>query len=108
VRTVEDNILLLLVIAVTLAFAWILWPFFGAVLWAAVLAIVFAPLHRRLLSLMPQRRNLAAPRDTPDHRDAGDCALDVDCRVPGGRGSKRAPKGSSPASGMSGGFFSSS
>lgn len=35
-RTVEDNILLLLVIAVTLAFAWILWPFFGAVLWAAV------------------------------------------------------------------------
>jgi predicted PurR-regulated permease PerM len=60
VRTLEDNTLFWLVIAVTLAFAWILWPFFGAVLWAAVLAIVFAPLDRRLLSLMPQWRNSAA------------------------------------------------
>jgi predicted PurR-regulated permease PerM len=33
--------------------------FFGAVLCAAVLAIVFAPLHRRLLRSMPKRRNLA-------------------------------------------------
>jgi hypothetical protein len=40
-RSLEDNTLLLLVIAASLAFAWILWPFFGAVLWAAVLAIVF-------------------------------------------------------------------
>jgi hypothetical protein len=33
VRSLEDNTLLLLVILVSLAFAWILWPFFGAVLW---------------------------------------------------------------------------
>jgi predicted PurR-regulated permease PerM len=39
---------------------WILWPFFGAVLWAAVLAIVFAPLHRRLWGLISQQQNLAA------------------------------------------------
>ena len=45
-RTIEDLTLLLLVIAVSLAFAWILWPFFSAVLWATVLAIVFAPLYR--------------------------------------------------------------
>ena len=47
-RSLENDTLLLLLIAVTLAFALILWPFFGAVLWAAVLAIVFAPSHRRL------------------------------------------------------------
>jgi predicted PurR-regulated permease PerM len=60
VRSLEDNTLLLLVILVSLAFAWILWPFFGAVLWAAVLAIVFAPLHVRLTQLMPKHENLAA------------------------------------------------
>jgi predicted PurR-regulated permease PerM len=60
VRSLEDKTFLLLIIAVSLAFALILWPFYGAVLWATVLATVFAPLYRRLLSSMPQRRNLAA------------------------------------------------
>ena len=46
-NTLEDKTFLLLVIAISLAFAWILWPFYGAVLWGAVLAIVFAPLYRR-------------------------------------------------------------
>lgn len=58
-RTLEDKTFLFLIIAVSLAFAWILWPFYGAVLWAIVLATVFAPLHRRLSRSM-QRRNLAA------------------------------------------------
>jgi predicted PurR-regulated permease PerM len=58
-RSLEDNALLVLVIVVSLLFAWILWPFFGAVVWAAVLAIVFAPLHRRLLTRMPDQHNLA-------------------------------------------------
>ena len=58
--TLEDRVLFLLVIAVSLAFAWILWPFFGAVLWAIVLAIVFAPLYWRILRSVGQRRNLAA------------------------------------------------
>jgi hypothetical protein len=35
------------------------WPFYGAVLWARVLAILFAPLYRRLSRSM-QRHNLAA------------------------------------------------
>ncbi len=59
-RTIEDNTLLLLVIAVSLAFAWILSPFYEPVLWATVFAIVFAPLYRRLLNSMGQRSNLAA------------------------------------------------
>ena len=59
-QTLEDRILFLLVIAISLAFAWILWPFFGAVLWAIVLAIVFAPLYWRILRSVGRRPNLAA------------------------------------------------
>ncbi|MEF7615115.1 AI-2E family transporter [Aquincola sp. MAHUQ-54] len=51
---------LLLLILVTLGFGWILWPFYGAVFWGAILALLFSPLQRRLLRRMPQRRNLAA------------------------------------------------
>ena len=58
--SLEDRTLLLLVIAVSLAFGWILRPFFSAVLWATVLAIVFAPLYQRLLSSIGQHPNLAA------------------------------------------------
>jgi predicted PurR-regulated permease PerM len=57
--TLEDKTFLLLIIAISLAFAWILWPFYGAVLCGTVLAIVFAPLYRRL-SRSTRRRNLAA------------------------------------------------
>jgi predicted PurR-regulated permease PerM len=56
----EDKTFLLLIVAVSLAFAWILWPYSGAVLWATVLAIVFAPLCRRLSSSMRRKRTLAA------------------------------------------------
>jgi predicted PurR-regulated permease PerM len=60
VRTLQDNTFLLLTIAVSLVFAWILWPFSGAVLWAVVLATVFTPTHRRLVMSLVQRKNLAA------------------------------------------------
>jgi predicted PurR-regulated permease PerM len=56
----EDKAFLLLLVAVSLAFAWILWPLSGAVLWGTVIAILFAPLYRRLTAAMRQRRNLAA------------------------------------------------
>ncbi len=45
---------------VTVAFGWILLPFYGAVFWGSVLAIIFTPFHRRLLAVMNQRQNLAA------------------------------------------------
>lgn len=57
---IEDKTFLTLVVVVSLAFAWILWPFFGAVLWGTILAILFAPLQRRLTKLMGQRRTVAA------------------------------------------------
>jgi predicted PurR-regulated permease PerM len=57
---IQHKAFLLLLIAVSLAFGWILWPFYGAVFWGAVLAILFAPFYRRLLAAMKQRRNMAA------------------------------------------------
>ena len=51
---------MLLIVGVSLAFGWILQPFYGAVLWATVTAIMFAPLYRRLLEGLGQRRNCAA------------------------------------------------
>ncbi len=56
----QNRTLLILLIAVTLAFGAILWPYAGAVFWGLVLAILFAPMHRWMLSRMPRRRNLAA------------------------------------------------
>jgi predicted PurR-regulated permease PerM len=45
------------VLIVTVAFALIVAPFFGAILWALVLAILFEPVNRRLLKRWPQRKN---------------------------------------------------
>jgi predicted PurR-regulated permease PerM len=60
-RGLEEKSFLLLLVAVSLAFAWILWPLNGAILWGTVSAIVFAPLYRRLLrSTRRQRPNIAA------------------------------------------------
>ena len=56
----QDRAFLLLLIASTLAFAWILRPFYGAVLWGIILAIMFSPLYRRLSRTLHQRRTLAA------------------------------------------------
>ena len=59
-RPLEDKAFLLLIVIVSLAFAWILLPFFGAILWGTVLATLFVPLHRRLLASTGQKPNLAA------------------------------------------------
>ena len=56
----EDRTFLWLITVVSLVFAWILWPYSGAILWATVLAIVFAPLYRRLSAAMRRKRTLAA------------------------------------------------
>lgn len=51
---------MLLLVVVTIAFGWLLWPFYGAVFWGSILAILFAPLQRRLVARIGGRRNLAA------------------------------------------------
>ena len=59
-QRIEHQGFLLLLTAVTLAFAWVLYPFYGAVLWAVVVAVLFAPVYRRLLQSMQDRPGLAA------------------------------------------------
>lgn len=49
-----------LLIVVSLAFGLILFPFYGAVFWGTVLAILFAPFYRRILNRMNQKANIAA------------------------------------------------
>ncbi len=54
------NRVLALLIVVSAALAWVLLPFYGAILWGAIIALLFAPLNRRLLPRLGGRRRLAA------------------------------------------------
>lgn len=56
----EHKAFLLLVALVTVAFCWVLLPFYGAVFWAVVLAIVFHPMQRAFERWLKPRSNLAA------------------------------------------------
>jgi predicted PurR-regulated permease PerM len=56
----EDRVLVGFVILATIGMVWISWPFFGAILWALVVTIAFAPVHDRLAMMMPKRRNSVA------------------------------------------------
>lgn len=55
----EHKTLLWLAVGFTVAFAWVLWPVVGAVLWALFLAIVFWPMHARCRRLV-RRPSIAA------------------------------------------------
>lgn len=56
----QHRAFLLLLALVTVAFAWLLAPFYGAVFWAVILAIVFNPLQRRFESRFGARSTVAA------------------------------------------------
>jgi predicted PurR-regulated permease PerM len=49
-----------LVVAVTIAFAWLMTPYFGAIMWGLVAAIVFSPVYRWLSRRLGGRDGLAA------------------------------------------------
>lgn len=49
-----------LVVLVTAAFIWLMLPFYGAVLWAIILAILFNPLQRQLVRRLGGHANVAA------------------------------------------------
>lgn len=59
-RRLEHQTLVLLLVAVSLAFGWILLPFYGTVLWGSIIALLFAPLHRWLMPRLKHRRTPAA------------------------------------------------
>ena len=56
----QDKAFVALLVLATLAFFWILWPFYGAVFWGVVLAIVFQPLNRKLIKRFGLGANAAA------------------------------------------------
>ena len=49
-----------LLIIVSVAFGWLLLPYYSALFWGFVFAISFTPLHRRILTVMPRHPNTAA------------------------------------------------
>ena len=56
----QNKALAVLLALVTIAFVWILLPYYGAIFWAVILGILFAPLQRNLLMRFGRRRNVAA------------------------------------------------
>ncbi|MCF5825716.1 AI-2E family transporter, partial [Pseudomonas syringae] len=58
--TLQYKTLILLLVLVTIAFIWILLPFYGAVFWAVILGIIFAPVQRRLQIKFNWSRNLTS------------------------------------------------
>ncbi len=57
---IEAGGLLLFLLLSTIALAMIVWGFIGALLWAALAALLFQPLFQRFAARWPARRNLAA------------------------------------------------
>ena len=59
-ESLHHKAFLLLLALVTVAFCWLLLPFYGAVFWAVILAIVFQPLQRALERRLGRGSNTAA------------------------------------------------
>lgn len=60
VTSLEGKAFLWLMAGVSVAFAWMIAPLHGAVLWAVVAAVLFSPLFRRFRARLGDRSNLAA------------------------------------------------
>ncbi|MCK9514492.1 MAG: AI-2E family transporter [Ottowia sp.] len=58
--TLRRAVFLLLLAAVTVAFLWVLAPFFGAILWAVTLALLFYPFNQWMHRRLGGRSNLAS------------------------------------------------
>ncbi len=59
-RGAQEVSFIVLVVLVTIAFVFLLLPFYSAVLWAVILAVLFQPLQRWLTARMGGRRTRAA------------------------------------------------
>lgn len=58
--TLEQRVFLGFVVVVSLAMAWVIAPYYGAILWGVVTAIVFWPLNRGLRESLPKSPGTAA------------------------------------------------
>lgn len=59
-RRLHFRTFLVLLVIVTLAFGWLLLPYYGAIFWGTILAVSFMPMHRRLAERFPRSPNLTA------------------------------------------------
>lgn len=59
-QRVEWGFLIALLVIISLAFAVLIEPFFGAIVWGVVVAVLFRPVYERLLRRFPGRTNMAA------------------------------------------------
>ncbi|WP_108126690.1 AI-2E family transporter [Saccharospirillum mangrovi] len=59
-QTLENRFFLILLLLVSLAFFFVLEPFWGAIFWAAAITVIFYPLQDWLLKVTGNRRNLSA------------------------------------------------
>lgn len=59
-RRLHFRTFMVLLILVSLAFIWLLLPYYGAIFWGTILAVSFMPLHRRLQNRFPRSPNLTA------------------------------------------------
>jgi predicted PurR-regulated permease PerM len=58
--TLQNGAFLLALTAVSVAFLFLLRPFYSAIFWAAALAVLFWPIQQAILARMPGRRTLAS------------------------------------------------
>lgn len=59
-KVIEIRSFIAALIAVSIAFTYLMLPFFSVILWACIIALLFHPLHTKLLQRLPQRENSAA------------------------------------------------
>lgn len=59
-KKLEQGTFLAMLVLVTALFFYLLKPFFGAIFWACVIGLVFAPLYQRFLKLWKNRATFAA------------------------------------------------
>ena len=59
-ESLERRAFLLTMVIVSIAFAWVLIPFWGAIFWACVVAVIFYPLQQKLKKKFGNKRNRAA------------------------------------------------
>lgn len=59
-KKIENQSFLALLVLVSLAFFWVLQPFFGPIFWAVAITIIFAPVQDWLNNKLPGRRNVNA------------------------------------------------
>lgn len=59
-KVIETRSFISALIAVSIAFLYLMLPFFSVILWACIIALLFHPLNTKLLTRYPQRENTTA------------------------------------------------